>query len=86
MFYRKNTEGGDIGNDNFWFILYLTYNDSRVQWIFGSYSTLDTQIWQEEAKTYERNKLEIRENNGKSYSIIEKVTIYTMSYSRNVEY
>ena len=41
--------------------------------MFGSYSTLDTQIWQEEGKTYKRNKLEIGENNGKSYSNFEKV-------------
>ena len=47
---------------------------------------LETQIWQEKAKTYERNKLEIRENNGKSYSNFEKVTTYTMSYSSSVEY
>jgi len=47
---------------------------------------LDTKISQEKAKTYERNKLEIRENNGKSYSNFEKGITCTMSYSSNVEY
>ena len=47
---------------------------------------LDTQIGQEKAKTYERNKSEIRKNDGKSYSNFEKVTTCTMSYSSNVEY
>ena len=36
----------------------------------------DAQIWQEKAKTYDRNKLEIRENNRKSYSNFEKVYLY----------
>ena len=40
---------------------------------------LDAQIWQEKAKTYEKNELEIRENNGKSYSNFEKVTTCTIS-------
>ena len=46
---------------------------------------LDAQIWKEKAKTYERNKLEISENNGKSYSNFEKVTAYTMFCNSNVE-
>ena len=46
-----------------WKIMHLFYESFNKIWIFGSYIMLDTQIWQEKAKTYGRNTLEIRENN-----------------------